>query len=318
MSAAAPTTVAGSTPIADSVDVLVDATAAAGSAAGQDASAAAIASALHDLLERTRDLESLQRLYSAEDAQMVAAHLSNLWSVRALEGSLHALHDAAFFAGVPWWGTIVAATLALRLALAPVNVALLRNTLRLKVAMPQVLQLDAVMRGQGSQEERLAAARALPALLAASGCSPWQGLVTFPLLLPPAILSFFGAMNNLAMSTPAMSVEGALWFTDLLVNDRTYLLPLLSAATWLLNVESGAGVYYHASPGAKLLVRTGASMFWALGANMPAGVLLFWITSNVFAICRGYVTRMDAVRRRLGIPLAADIARLAHLPRAVI
>ena len=139
--------------------------------------------------------------------------------------------------------------------------------------------------------------------------------------------------------------------------DVTNVLPILSALTWLWNVgacvcahvrpcgrtpitprltrrpafarqparhfpdlapaESGAGVHYHANGALRGGLRILACTSWALAATMPNGVLIFWITSNVFAIGRGYVTRVNAVRRALRIPLASEIAALPHLPRAL-
>ncbi len=115
-------------------------------------------------------------------------------------------------------------------------------------------------------------------------------------------------------SNPEMAVEGALFFPDLVQADPTNLLPIVSAFTWLMNVEMGAGAYYHSAPYVKSMTRVVASMCWALSATMPAGVLVFWTTSNLFALARGYVTHSDRVRRYLGIPLQAEIAKLKHIP----
>lgn len=263
----------------------------------------------------THSVEVLAQLYGPEQAQLVAEALSEVWSVKLVEAGLHALHDAA---GLPWWATIVAATLALRTLLVPVNVALLRNTLRMKLIHPQVAALEAKMADAALPEgERMAAAGELQALFAGKQCSPWRSMVVFPLLLPPVILSIFGAIYNVTQSTPSMMAEGLWWFPDLTLADPTYLLPVLSAATWLLNVEAGAGVFYHSSARAQFLVRTGATLGWALSAPMPSGVFVFWLTSNLFAVARGYITRLDSVRRALGIPLASQIASLTHLPRSV-
>lgn len=263
----------------------------------------------------THTVEVLAQLYGPEQAQLVAEALSEVWSVKLVEAGLHALHDAA---GLPWWATIVAATLALRTLLVPVNVALLRNTLRMKMIHPQVAALEAKMADAALPEgERMAAAGELQALFAEKQCSPWRSMVVFPLLLPPVILSIFGAVYNVTQSTPSMMAEGLWWFPDLTLADPTYLLPVLSAATWLLNVEAGAGVFYHSSARAQFLVRTGATLGWALSAPMPSGVFVFWLTSNLFAVARGYITRLDSVRKALGIPLASQIASLTHLPRSV-
>lgn len=114
-----------------------------------------------------------------------------------------------------------------------------------------------------------------------------------------------------------MATEGALFFPDLLLEDPTNILPIVSAITWLVNVESGAGVHYHAEPYLRSVVRVGACMCWALSATMPTGVLIFWVTSNVFAIGRGMLTRVDAVRKVLRLPLKHEIAKLDHLPKVV-
>lgn len=95
------------------------------------------------------------------------------------------------------------------------------------------------------------------------------------------------------------------------------MLPVLSAATWLLNVEAGAGAQYHSSARVQFLVRTSVCLGWALSAPMPAGVLWFWVVSNIFSLVRAYITRLDSVRRALRMPLASEIAALTHIPKSV-
>lgn len=64
-------------------------------------------------------------------------------------------------------------------------------------------------------------------------------------------------------------------------------------------------------------VRILTMMCWPFSSTLPSGVLLFWVTSNVWAIARSYITRLDWVRSKLGIPLRKTIAKLKHLPPAV-
>ena len=50
-------------------------------------------------------------------------------------------------------------------------------------------------------------------------------------------------------------------------------------------------------------------------ANVPAGVLFFWVTSNAFAITRAYVLRMDRLRHWLEIPTVREVtAALKRTP----
>ena len=71
---------------------------------------------------------------------------------------------------------------------------------------------------------------------------------------------------------------------------------------------------YAAYPKLRLSARCGALAFIPLASTLPAGVLLFWVTSNLFAVARGAVARTNAVRRALGVPLVKEAAALAHLP----
>lgn len=252
---------------------------------------------------------ALSRLYSPEDAPLVAAHLSSAPTVLAVERRMTWLHEVTH---VPWWGVIVGVTLGLRIALAPLNVSLLRNSLRMKVIMPQVGSLSAEIHTSGAPQE---ASRRLLALFRTAGCHPLKHLVSFTLLLPPTILSLFGAIHNLSVSAPGMEAGGGLWFPDLIAPDVSHLLPIASAVTWLMNVEAGAGVHYHATPHLRSAVRIAAVTCWPLASTLPNGVLLFWVTSNVFALARAAATKPDAVRRMLRIPLRSEIAALAHLPK---
>jgi len=255
---------------------------------------------------------------NAWDAAEVAAHLAESpWSVAQVQAALAWAHDTEGFLSLPWWGTIITVTLALRFALMPLNISVLRNALRLKLATPALAELLPRMAAGRAPEEQLAAAQSTLQLLRSARCHPLRHAVSYPLLVTPVILSVFGSLLNTSLSEPAMASEGMLWFTDLVVADTTFVLPILSAATWLWNVESGAGIHYDSNPALRNGVRVAACLAWPLAATMPAGVLLFWCTSNAFAIARGYATRGNAVRRLLGIPTTAQLQALPYLPRAV-
>lgn len=254
----------------------------------------------------------LDELYGAAEAPRAAAALLAWPTSAPIEAGLRALRETT---GAPWWATIAMATLGLRAALAPAQAALLRNSLRMKLLLPELARAGVSLAdGTASHAVRLASARKLFATLRGAGASPWQGALLFPLLMPPVILSLFAAVHDLCLAEPAMATEGALWFRDLVAPDATSLLPILSNLSWLWQVEVGAGRHYQAAPGVRLAVRVVAAATVPLAATLPAGVFVFWLTSNAFALTRGYVLRLPAVRRRLGIPLQSHIDALPHLP----
>jgi YidC/Oxa1 family membrane protein insertase len=256
--------------------------------------------------------DELGKLYPRDEAPLVRSALSHWPTSEVVVAGLRALREAT---GLPWWATITAATLGMRVALAPINILLLRNSLRIKMELPELTRLGAVIGDAAApQAARLVASRDLHALLRARGASPWAQTFVFPLLLPPVILSVFGAVHNLCLSEENMAHEGALWFPDLVAKDRTQLLPIMSNLSWLWQVEMGAGAHYAASPNVRLVARVLAVATVPLAATLPSGVFIFWCTSNFFAIARGYVVRLPAVRARLGIPQQREIMALPHLP----
>lgn len=277
--------------------------------------AAAVAWAAAPKAALTPSAAALAALYGERDAHHVARALSAAPTVVAAGKGLRLLRESS---GAPWWLTIVGATLALRCALVPLNVALLRNSLRMKLIMPDVLRLGGLLSSDAPAGARAAAARELRTLFETSRASPWAQSFVFPLALPIAVLSIFGAVHDLCLIGEGMETGGTLWFRDLMVADETQLLPIASGLSWLVNVEMGAGAYYAALPIVRLSARLGAVATIPLAATLPSGVLLFWITSNVFAVARGFAMRSNRVRRAFGVPLQAQIDAIkSTLPRAI-
>ncbi|RID49710.1 hypothetical protein BRARA_H00490 [Brassica rapa] len=64
--------------------------------------------------------------------------------------------------------------------------------------------------------------------------TPLKGLI----IQGPIFISFFFAIRNMAEKVPSFKTGGTLWFTDLTTADTTYILPLLTAITFIIMVES--------------------------------------------------------------------------------
>jgi inner membrane protein COX18 len=97
-----------------------------------------------------------------------------------------------------------------------------------------------------------------------------------------------------------MCVEGALWFPDLLVADPTYALPIILSVTVFTNISWGWKLASIASLAdmrrqevlkqlsLRILRTTLQLMAILLGpviiqAEAPAGLLIYWISSTLFA-----------------------------------
>lgn len=261
----------------------------------------------HELQDKIKQLYKDQ-----EQASLVAQAIHHWWTKDYVLLTFQKLRERF---DVPCWAAIVIVTICLRICLVPVNIALLRTSLRLKCILPECYSLAAKIKDKTllTDHARLEHARQLHRLLMKNGCNPWAQLIVLPLLLPPVVLSIFGAVQEMCLTEPRMEVEGLLWFPDLIERDETQFLAIISCLTWLLNIEIGAGVHYTNHRTLRTAVRLGAVSMISLSATLPSGVFVFWITSNVFALCRGFLMRSDTIRIFFRIPTQRTIASLPHL-----
>ena len=89
--------------------------------------------------------------------------------------------------------------------------------------------------------------------------------------------------------------------------DPTYGLPLASAALFLATVEAGAADGMQGQDPVtlgrmKLLMRCLAVGLVPLTASMPAGVFVYWATSNAYSLAQALALKTAPVRRLMGVP----------------
>ena len=203
-------------------------------------------------------------------------------------------------AGWSWGAAIVGTTLLFRVLVLPLNVSLVRNTARLFLLRAQIGELRHAMHF-GTEEKQVAAAREFFALLKRGKANPFKNLAS-PILFPPVFLSLFAAVNGMCSSVPDLATGGGLWFPNLMAPDTTGLLPVLSALSWLATIELASGKAFHMPPWMLSATRILAVACIPLTEPLPAGVFMFWITSNVFAMCRASMLRVRPIARFFRIP----------------
>ncbi len=154
--------------------------------------------------------------------------------------ALGAVHDQT---ALPWWVTIAATTIALRVALLPAAVYSIRNNAQIAALKPQ---MDAIkLRTRAAQASGLSVetARAeeaaqLQALFTKHECNPFRGFI-MPVVQAPFMISFFFALKSFEDPSrcPTATEGGIGWFADLTAPDGLLLLPALSAASFLATFE---------------------------------------------------------------------------------
>lgn len=138
--------------------------------------------------------------------------------------------------GLPWWATIGATVIAVRLMLFPIMVGGISNNARLARIQPQLMSNIASIKkaqkdGNVLQVHKLQLATRQ--LFEDNKCGPLRGLM-LPLIQMPLFISFFFALRGMAAAgLPDFTTGGLAWFTNLSVPDPLYVLPIASAAATL-------------------------------------------------------------------------------------
>lgn len=219
------------------------------------------------------------------------------WSpVGALQTALEFLHVDC---GLPWWGTIIASTIAMRLLLTPVVIISQRNAAKMNNAMPDIQKIQLKMteaRQRGNAAETAMLSQELMQAMTKNNISPLKNMLV-PLCQAPIFMSFFFGIRRMVNApVESMQTGGLAWFTDLTVTDPYYILPLATCVTLLVTIEVGADFARLNSPNAylmKYVMRAIPVITLPFIINFPAATVLYWTTSNAVSLIQVRDTQPD-------------------------
>lgn len=264
---------------------------------------------------------------AAAEAAALAAAKTDAWIFNSsFQSLLETVHSST---GLPWVTAIAATTVAARTLLLPVVAKQMRNTHAMSMARPEMLELQEWFKRESATAGAGPALAAeyqqrLAAVWQKYDCHPMKSIGSL-LLQAPLFIGFFSALRSMAAAgVPSLAVGGAFWFPDLTAADATYGLPILSSAIFLLTVELGAADGMQGQdPGVlnkmKMFMRALAVAMVPLTASMPAGVFVYWATSNAYSLVQSVAFKAAPVRAAFGLqPLGAGAAAAtAAAPTAI-
>jgi YidC/Oxa1 family membrane protein insertase len=223
----------------------------------------------------------------------------SMWHIAHLQNALSWIHETT---GLPWWGSIVAITFIFRTLVLPLNISLVRNSARLNSIRPELESLRYQFEHEKDPKEKYAISTQISDLFDKNKCNPLKNIIS-PLIMTPMFLSVFMSVERTVVFTPSCHTGGASWFTDLAATDATWLLPVISAMTWIGTVKVGADRIR--TPMARYFENFLSYLSLAMipvTSTMPQGVFVYWISSNVYSLIQMGVMRNAKIRRSLGIP----------------
>jgi YidC/Oxa1 family membrane protein insertase len=192
--------------------------------------------------------------------------------------------------GAPWWLSIVMLTVIVRSLLFPLTVKQVRSMRAMQDLKPEMDRVRAQYRDNvQKQREEMAKVYQERGVNPLGGCLPI--LVQMPIFIGIfyVIRQFGGYRVGDRVVPPrfdSFHEGGILWFQNLSNADPTYLLPIISAVTMLAATEITSK---HVDPQQRWLMRLLPIGFTAFLLSFPAGLFVYWITSNLVTLVQNYV-----------------------------
>ena len=190
----------------------------------------------------------------------------------------------------PWWLSIALLTVVVRTLLFPLTIKQVKSMRAMQDLKPEMDRIRNQYQGnrQKQQEETMK-------LYRERGVNPLGGCLPILVQMPVFIGMFyvirkFGGYTiggkHVEPTQPSFHDGGILWFQNLSEADPTLILPILSAVTMLAATEITAR---NVDPQQRWLMRLlpiGVTVFLY---KFPAGLFVYWITSNCVTLVQNYV-----------------------------
>jgi YidC/Oxa1 family membrane protein insertase len=192
--------------------------------------------------------------------------------------------------GVPWWLSIALLTVIVRSLLFPLTVKQVRSMRAMQDLKPHMDRVRAQFKDNPQrQREEMAKVYQEQGVNPLGGCLPI--LVQMPIFIGIFyVIRQFGGYSlgdrTVPPQYPSFHEGGILWFQNLSNADPTYLLPIISALTMLAATEITAK---NIDPQQRWLMRLLPIGFTIFLLNFPAGLFVYWITSNLVTLGQNYV-----------------------------
>jgi YidC/Oxa1 family membrane protein insertase len=189
--------------------------------------------------------------------------------------------------GVAWWLSIVLLTIIVRSLLFPLTVKQVKSMRAMQDLKPRMDRVRAQFKDNPQrQREEMAKLYQDQGVNPLGGCLPI--LVQMPVFIGMfyVIRKFGGTPGRTPPEYESFTHGGILWFQDLAHADPYYTLPIISALTMLAATEITSK---NVDPQQRWLMRLLPIGFTAFLLNFPAGLFMYWITSNVMTLGQNYV-----------------------------
>ncbi|CAI2298396.1 unnamed protein product [Caenorhabditis sp. 36 PRJEB53466] len=225
----------------------------------------------------------------------------------ALEG-LHVHLD------LPWWLTIVSATVVLRLALIGVPVMSQKLVAKQSMYRKEMNEFrDRIDEARKENNQLLQQQILLEQRDFLRSKDIRLGRQFMVMAANGAVFAtqFFAIKKMVAANYPGLTTGGTLWFTDLTACDPYYALPFISAATMALVTKVGIEMGTTSDqmpPVMRAFMTYGLPVvIFGVSSQFATGLCVYWTASNAVSLIYAAAFKVDAIRNIFGIPPVVPI-----------
>ncbi|XP_034399559.1 cytochrome c oxidase assembly protein COX18, mitochondrial [Cyclopterus lumpus] len=270
-------------------------------------------------LSGVESLSGVRRLSGGAGAAGWYSSLSDSAPVHLCE---HFLVSVQQVSGLPWWLSIVVATLSVRtLVTLPLATYQMVIIARVEVLQAEISELAKRLRYEvsfrakeiGWTEKRSRfqfkknLRRIVSQLYIRDNCHPFKASILVWVQLPLWI-SLSLALRNLSLDQSALqsglAAGGTLWFPDLTSPDLTWILPVCLGLTNLLIVEVFALQRVNPSRFQRVVtnsIRAFSVLMIPIAASVPSSMALYWFTSSLVGFSHNLILRSPAIHKILNL-----------------
>jgi len=236
---------------------------------------------------------------------------SSWWPSSLCEYLIHQTYE---YAHCPYYQSIIACTLALRFAMLPIAVRTVRNTSRMQHMNPELKAVQARVEktDMNDPKNQKIYREQMQALFKKYDCNPMRSLA-LPLVQMPVFMGMFFGLKNLPDKIPEILAVGGPQglpsilgsdFGNLAIADASFILPAVTAGTFLIMIEVGADGMQTNTDQAKMMknvMRVLGVASLGFTSWMPQSVFAYWLTNNLFSLSQTVVLKSPALRKACGI-----------------
>ncbi len=204
--------------------------------------------------------------------------------------------------GAPWWLAIVMLTVVVRSLLFPVTYRQVKSMRKMQELKPEMDEIR-LRHKDDPKKQREETTK----LYQEAGVNPLGGCLPIFVQIPIFVVLYY-TINEFE-KLDSFRTGGLFWFKDLTVADPLFILPVAYVLTMMASQELAMK---NTAVQQQKIMRLMPMAFGVFLAKFPAGLFVYWVTSNLITFCQNYII----YRRQSNPPPTEGEITEASPPRA--